>query len=165
MKKFLVALLVLLLLLLCGCGKKQPEDTEETTVPDTVTQKEDADGTDAKERIAEFFDGIFEDHTVEEKDSGEKVAVLTVPDFQKLFEGFSEGKDISIIDCIAIAKDNPDVTKELYVKLEAGDDENVREKLEDAFIFDMLVNSIGSVDIDLSDPAERTETEADCEND
>lgn len=164
MKKIFAILLAILIMAFCGCSNSRDDTTENTTATNDVSKEESTDAVDAEEKISQFFKEIFDNHTIKENDSGEKVAVLTVPDFQKLSELFSEDEEINIDDCILLAKKNPDVTKELQVKLSSEDEENIREILEDAFIFDMLVNSIGSVDIDLSDPAERTKTEAEDEN-
>ena len=157
MKKILSVLLAAFMLLSVGCSK----NLEDKDSKDTTTSKEtEAVTTDTENRdneVKDFLDALADNYTVKDETNEQFVAVYTVPDFYEISKLMPEGEKYGAADLIDLAKDNPDIVKTLEVTVKRDDEKSLEDKFFDAMFFEVLCKIIGSVEVDLSDPSERTE--------
>ena len=167
MKKFVVILLALLMLFLAGCSGKPADNTgndDETTSPEKVTDTvaDEKDGTEKK--IVDFFEKLSDDYTVKEALDESMTAVFKVPDFYKLSKLDEASGCSDVIELIELADGYPEVVKEIEITVSDDEFDMLGSKVKDAVFFDMMKILIGSIEVELSDPAERTETEVNDES-
>ena len=157
MKKFIAILLAVLMLILVGCSKKPDENNDADT---TANKETDAQTTAAENRdkeVDDYFNALSEDYTVKDMTEEQFVAVYTVPDFYELSKLIPEGESFDTMDLVELAKENPDTVKTFEITVQRDEDVSLKDKMLDTMFFEIFCNIIGSVEVDLSDPAERTE--------
>lgn len=156
MKKLLAIFLAVLMLLFVGCSKK-PDDGVADTTADKETEAQTTDAESRDKEVRDYFDALSEDYTVKDMTDEQFIAVYTVPDFYELSKLIPEGDSFEAYDLIDLAKENPDTVKTLEITVKRDEDATLKDKMYDTMFFEIFCNIIGSVEVDLSDPAERTE--------